>query len=89
MPFKLLDGQRNVSVGTQTDISISGEGKRIDNDPAEEEIDPFTFSDDDIDMTEGEVKAIRKQSSVPDAESFTECNPDEVELCAMDLKERR
>ena len=41
MPFKLIDVRRTVDMGTQTDISISGEGKWIDNDPAEEEIDPL------------------------------------------------
>ena len=44
MPFKLVDGQRNVSVGTQTDINISGEGEWIDIDQAEEEVDPTTTS---------------------------------------------
>ena len=83
------DSRRTVDLGTQTDISISGEGKWIDYDPAEEEIDPFVFSDDDIDLTEGEVKAILKQQIVPDTEGSMECNPDEVELCAMDLKTRR
>ena len=66
MPFKLLDGQRNVSVGTQTEISISDEGKWIDVDQAEEEIDPFTHSDDDIpdddvELSAGEIRAIIKQ----------------------------
>ena len=94
MPFKLLNGRRTIDQGTQTGISISGEGKWIDNDPAEEEIEPFIFSvddspDDDIDLTEGEAKAILKQKSVPHAEDFMECNPDEIELCAMDFKEQR
>ena len=49
MPFKFLDVERTVDMGTQTDISISGEGKWIDTDQAEEEeIDPFIYSDDDI-----------------------------------------
>ena len=48
MPFKLIGVQRTVDMGTQKDISIGGEGKWIDNDPAdEEEIGPFTYSDDD------------------------------------------
>ena len=35
------------------------------------------------------MKAILKQKSVPDEDAFMECSPDEVELCAMDLKQRR
>ena len=94
MPYKFIVVRRSVDMGTQTDISISRGGKSIDNDPAEEEIGPFIFSDDgipdvNIDLTEGEVEAILKQKSVPDEDVFMECKPREVELCAMDLKERR
>ena len=59
-----------------------------------EEIDPFVFFDDDIlehdvRLTEGAIRAIIKQKGYPDEDGFMECNPDEVELCAMDIKERR
>ena len=40
-------------------------------------------------MTGVEIRTIIKQKSVPDEEGFMECNPVEVELCAMDLKEWR
>ena len=48
MPYKLLDIQKSAAVGTQTNISVDGEGKWIGIDKEKEEIDPFVFSDDDI-----------------------------------------
>ena len=104
LPYKLIDGQRNINVGTQNDISLNGEGTWIGLDQAKEAIDLFSFSDDnisdrddsnddipedDIKLTEGEIRAIIKQKGIPDQDFFMECNPDEVELCAMDIKERR
>ena len=40
--------QKSAAVGTQTNISVDGEGKWIGIDQVKEEIDPFVFSDDDI-----------------------------------------
>ena len=48
MPYKLIDVQRNINVGTQTDISVNGEGTWIGTDQVKEDIDPFVFSDNDI-----------------------------------------
>ena len=45
--------------------------------------------EDDIKYTDGEIRAIAKQKAIPDDEGFMECNPHEVEICAMDIKERR
>ena len=60
MPFKLFHGQRRVSVGAHTDISINGDGKWLSDAPSEEEVNPFVFSIDDgnelnVDLTEGDV----------------------------------
>ena len=95
MPYKLIDIQSGVTMGTQADISVNGEGKWIGIDQAKEDIDPLVFSDDDISgeddsddhiaedevkLTEGEIRAIIKQKSIPDENGFMECNLDEVEL---------
>ena len=109
MPYKLIDTQTGVTVGTQTDTSVNDEGTWIGIHQAKEEIDPFVFSDDeisgenaseddgfdddligdDIEYTDGEIRAIAKQKAIPDDEGFMDCNPYEVEVCAMDIKERR
>ena len=48
MPYKLRDIRKSVTVGTQADLSIDGEGKWIGVDQVKEGIDPLVFSDDDI-----------------------------------------
>ena len=52
-----------VDRGTQTELSINGDGKWVSDVVLEKEINPYVFSDDDgdelgVDLSEGEVKAI-------------------------------
>ena len=63
------------------------------DDAIESDSDDDGFDDaimeDDIKYTDGEIRAIAKQKAIPDDEGFMECNPHLVEICAMDIKERR
>ena len=45
--------------------------------------------DVDVSLTPGEVKCVMLQKAIPDDEGFFECNPNEVEINAADLRERR
>ena len=45
--------------------------------------------DEDVQLTEGEIKMRLLQNSVPDSAGFYECNPNEVELCPAEVKDRR
>ena len=45
--------------------------------------------DVDVSLTAGEIEARRKQNMVPDEHGYFECNPLEVELCPMEVRERK
>ena len=60
---------------------------------SEEVIDCDTEDDgiemEDVNLTEGERKARVKQNMTPDEEGFCECNPEDVDLCPVEIRERR
>ena len=45
--------------------------------------------EDDVKLTESEIRAIIKVKGIPDEDGLMVCNTDEVELCAMDMKDQR
>lgn len=57
--------------------------------PSEEVIDFEPEEEIDISLTPGERKARVMQNLTPDEEGFCECNPEEVELCPVESRERR
>ena len=52
-------------------------------------IDDEDEDDEDVALTIGEAAARFKQNMTPDSEGFCECTPEDVELCVVEIKERR
>ena len=42
-----------------------------------------------MNLTPGEIKARLKQKGVPDEDGYYECNPKDIELCPVEIRERR
>ena len=62
------------------------------NDVTFELIDSDTDLDienEEVKLTEGEVRMRKIQKSLPDSDGFYECNPDEIEISPAEIKERR
>ena len=62
--------------------------KEVQTDIEKHEIDTQT-EEVDVSLTSGERRARIMQNLTPDEEGFCECNPEEVELCQVESRERR
>ena len=47
------------------------------------------IGDVDVSLDPGEIAARKKQNATADDDGFFECNPEDVELCPVEIKERR
>ena len=90
------NGEMSEDIETEDDmVSCDGQQWKVpgETDSFYDEFDGFNNesdgSDVDVSLEPGEIAARLKQNSTPDEDGFFECNPEDVELCPVEARERR
>ena len=87
-----IDGEANPDESDGEDVNERAtdeqfhEPEEIDGEANPDESDG---EDVNVNLTPGERRARLKQKELPDENGYYECNPNDVELCPVEIKERR
>ena len=93
----VIKDKRGIDEGTsmwgqeeEKNIEYESEDEFFDPENVDGEHNPDDNNGDDIDvnLTPGEIKARLKQKGVPDKDGYYECNPKDIELCPVEIRER-
>ena len=73
-----------VDQGEVMSCDLSGD-EELEIIPSDEDDDG---EEENVELTSGEVSNRKRQKLVPDENGFFDCNPDDVDLCRMEVRER-